>query len=61
MQLMQLSFLNKRMSFLDVGGVVSGRVDGIVAFMREMYWPGHRTVQSKKDFFFGGGGGRDFS
>ena len=31
---MQLSLLNERMSFLDVGGVVFGRVDGIVAFMR---------------------------
>ena len=33
MQLMQLSLLNERMSFLDVGSVVLGRVDGIVAFM----------------------------
>ena len=34
MQRMLLSLLNERMSFVDVGGVVFGRVDGIVAFMR---------------------------
>ena len=34
MQRMQLSLLNERMSFLEVGGVVFGRVDGgIVASM----------------------------
>ena len=40
------------MSFLDVGGVVFGRADGIVAFMRARNVLARATVQIKKEFFF---------
>ena len=40
------------MSFLDVGGVVFGRADGIVAFMRARNVLAKATVQIKKEFIF---------